>query len=406
VIATGSRRAAAVVVLSLLLVVAVAAPAAPAARSGGDLEGVVVHGVEGSGVGDLEVILTEAVEDEVAEVAVTVTDVDGGFAFEDVPHGADYEVLVTFDEAVYRTGPVTVAPGQRNSIEIEVFASTEAIDDVVVASWVVWVDRLGGVSIQHDLQVDNRGERTYLGEAPDALGARSVIPVPLEPEAFGLRFLGRFTQCCATMRGTDYVHTSALPPGTTTGTLRYTVDVLETLTLPARLPVETFTIMVPAGVTVATSQLQLSGEIDSQGNSYDVYTAEGLDRGEVLELSFRGLTVADTPTWLLAAAAVVLSLVGLGIAWWWARRQRAPAPAAATPAAATPAAATPAARRSRPAPPVVADGPAGLSAQLLIEEIALLDLGLERGLLAPEAHEQLRAARKAELVAISSRTEG
>lgn len=379
-------RSLATTTLAVLLLLVAATPVS--ARAGGTIEGVVVHGVDAAPVPDLEVTLQRVEEGEETQLAGARTDAEGRFVFEEVAHGADLEVALTYDDARYRSGALTVAPDEVTTVDLAVFDSTEAADDVVVTSWVVWVDRLNGVSVQHDLQVDNRGQRTYLGVEPDGGGERAVIAVPLEPDAVGLRFLGRFTGCCATMRGTDYVHTAPLPPGTTAGTLRYAVESLDTLTLPARLPVESFTMMVPAGVRVGTSQLQLSGEIESQGNTYDVYTSDGLAAGEVLEVSLRGLSVPSTPTWQLALAAVAAVGLGLGAVLWWRRRSTARSTA------------RPEAAASRPG------GAAPLPPELLVEELALLDVGFERGLLAREAYDQLRAARKAELVARGPSAEG
>jgi hypothetical protein len=400
-------------VCSLALLTLLLAPPA-AARAQGSIDGTVVHGLDDVPLAGLEVSLHPLGEDGPTEVETTVTDEGGRFTFERVGTDDDVEVVLTFDDAEYRSGALRIMAGRATPVAIEVFDSTDSAEDVVVASWVVWVDRLNGVSIQHDLQVENRGGRTYLGEDPDGVGTRAAIRVPLAPDAVGLRFLGRFTECCATMRGTDYVHTSPLAPGTTAGTLRYAVEALDTLSLPARLPVESFTMMVPEGVTVGTSQLELSGEIESQGNTYDVYTAEGVAAGETLELSFRGLTVPATPIWQLAAAAVGVLLVGLAAASWWRRRGAvAPTDRATTPAA--PSGVVPTEVTAAPAPAGArapsgdlprADGAPRLSAELLVDEIALLDVGFERGLLPREAYEPLREARKAELLELSPRTEG
>jgi hypothetical protein len=385
--------------LWLLVVGLLVSSALPAtARSGGAVEGTVVHGEEGDAVAGLDVVLEEAAEGELTVVARTTTDAAGRFAFAEVPHGGDLEVTLTYDGASYRHGPVLVTPGGTTDVEIEVFGSTDDPADVVVTSWVVWVDRIDGISIQQDLQVDNRGRTTFVGTDPDGAGVRSVIAVPIEPDAIGLRFLGRFTSCCATLRGTDYVHTTPLPPGLASGTLRYGVETLDTLTLPARLPVESFTMMVPVGVTVGTDRLELSGEIESQGSLYDVYTTEDLAAGDVLEVRLRGLAVPAIATWHLALAALaVLGLAG-AVAAWWHRRRRAPAGSdhgrAPTPAAAT--------VGSAPASSTTS----GLDAELLVDEIALLDVGFAEGRLDRDVYERLRAARKAELVALSSAEEG
>jgi hypothetical protein len=373
-LARRSVAATAVVLLTVLVV----STAAEAAEPENQVEGVVVHGGNGEPVPGLDVTLLRRDDDEASEVDLVVTDADGRFLLDGIAPSVDHEVLVTYDGADYRRSVPAATGGERPLVEVEVFEGTDAADDVVVTSWVVWVDRGQAVTIQQDLQVENRGERTYLGE-PGAAGQRTVISVPLSPGATGVRFLGRFTECCATMRGADYVHTSALPPGVAAGTVRYSVASFDGLTLPVRLPVETFTLMVPAGVSVGASQLELTGEVVSQGNTYDVYTAPSLERGDVLEVTFRGLQGGTARTWPLLAAALA-ALAGLAAAGaaavGWRGRRRSPAAATA------------------------------LDPDLLVEELALLDLGFERGLIPREVYEPLRTARKAELVELPSRTEG
>jgi hypothetical protein len=379
------------------LLVLLAAPTGALAQTDGRIDGTVLHGGDEAPVTDLEVVLVGRAGEEETELEAVRTDDDGRFAFGDVATDADHlEVVTTYADAEYRSGALTIEAGGAAVVDLEVFESTDDAEEVVIASWVVWVDRTDGAAIQQDLQVDNRGERTYLGEDADVAGNRAVLAVRLPPGASGLRFLGRFTECCATMRGTDYVYTSPLPPGPTAGTLRFSVGSLDTLTLPAPLPVESFTMMVPTGVGVGTDQLELAGEMVSQGNTYDVYTAEDLARGDVVEVSFRGLAVTTTPTWQLAAA-VAAALLAAVTAVIWQRRRRPPPTSPAAPRTAPAAAAA-----AGPAPLE----PLRLSAQQMVEELALLDVGFERGLISREVYEPLRQARKAELLAVTGRTEG
>jgi hypothetical protein len=277
----------------------------------------------------------------------------------------------------------------------------------------VWVDRDAGVTIQQDLQVENDSGLTWLGGAAEADGTRAVLTVPLHPGAEGLGFLGRFTECCATMRGTSYVHTSPLLPGRTMGTVRYAVETLEALELPFALPVESFTLMLPPGVELSdagagsSAALTEAGQIESRGTEYTVYGASDLAAGDVVRLGFRGLDDGSTPLWLYAVSAVVGLLVVAGAVWWMLRRRRHAAPAgglAATPAGgpspATVAVDEPGVVPTPAAVAVAGVGPARavVAPEALVEELALLDLGVERGLVSRDVYEQLREARLAELL--------
>lgn len=394
--------AAAVVLGSVVVALATASSvrAAPVAADDGlgGIEGTVTHGGDGTPIAHQAVVLLRAEQGEEEPVATVTTDAGGTFAFPEVAPGTGYEVRVDHAGAPYRSGALEVRADEVVAVDLEVYDSTTSPEDVTIASWVLWVDRADGVTLQHDLHVENRGERTYLGVEPDAAGERAVISVPLPPGATGLRFLGRFTECCATMRGTEYVHTTPLTPGSTVGTVRASVTSLDRLDLPVRLPVEAFTMMVPTGVSVRGGQVEHAGQIDSQGNTYDVYTAADLATGEVLEIGLSGLMVASTPLWQPVAAAIAALLVGAGGAVWFGRRQRSRGAArgAAQPAVRE----APSTARPAPSTPVAprADGaPVPVDAAALVEELALLDLGFERGLISREVYEPLRAARRSEL---------
>jgi hypothetical protein len=398
-----------------------AADGADAAEAvdGATIAGTVTPGVEAVGVAGVDVTLLLVDQDGERQVDTAVTDGEGGFGFDGLDGDESYEVVVEYDAASYRSGLVRFDPDGAATVVVEVFPSTDDPADVVVSSWVVWVDGGNGVAVQQDLQVDNRGTSTYLGSSPDADGVRAVVSVPLAPDAVGLRFLGLFTECCAELRGTEYVHTTALPPGRVVGTVRYSTESLDGLEFPARLPVESFTLMAPLDVTVSSAALERSGEIESQGNSYVVYTAESVAAGEVVTVGLRGLSVPAVPVWQLVAAAgggvglfgvlvamVVVRRRGGGLARPRRARSRAGSRArvAATADVAGEELAASAELAQRPqrsevgAEATASDAAPAVRAELLVEELALLDVAFERGLLDAASYEALRAARKAELL--------
>jgi hypothetical protein len=361
------------------------APAAGARADDAVVAGQVRHGVEETGVAEVEVTLLVSEEGEPTALERTTTDTDGRFRFDRAPLNVELEVVADYADATTRSGPFIGTQGGNTDLELLVYDTTEDPADVRISSWVVWVDRELGVTFQHDLRVDNTGDRTWLGSDPDDDGTRTVLSVPLHAEAFGLGFLGRFTECCAAMRGNEYVHTTPLPPGRTMGTVRYTVETADRLELSTRLPVDAFTLMLPDGVGVTGAALERTGDIESQGTAYGVYSAAGWEPGQPLTIGLTGLEVGQTPWWWFTAAGVGGLIVIAAVAWRW-RRNRSPTPSTsdtAAPNAPTPAAATTA-----------------LSSELLLEEVALLDLALERGFITADVHHALRAARTSELRAL------
>jgi hypothetical protein len=350
--------------------------------------GQVVHGVQETGVAGVEVALLASEEGEVDELATTITDGEGRFRFERAPVDVELEVTATYQEATSRSGRFRTTSEGNTDLELVVYETTDDPRDVRISSWVVWVDRGAGVTFQHDLRVENGGERTWLGFGPEADGTRTVLSVPLHPEAVGIGFLGRFTECCATMRGAEYVHTSPLLPGRTLGTVRYAVETTDRLDLSTRLPVDSLVLMLPEGVSATGPALERTGEIESRGNAYGVYTTEGWQPGEEMAIGLVGLDAAPTPWWWLVAGGVAGLLVAASVVWWWRR------PSASVPTADR--VKSPSATGSEGAD----DTPAATGAlptDLLLEELALLDLAQERGFISYEVHQALRTARSAEL---------
>ncbi len=394
------RRAALTTVLLLGVLAALGTSGAAAADTDPPaIAGEVRHGQDGTALADVEVALLTSEEGEAAELDRTTTDADGRFRFTDAPTDVEVEVVATYDGAPTRSGPFLATAEGNEDLQLVAYDTTEDPGEVVISSWVVWVDREIGVTFQHDLQVDNTGERTWLGFDPDDAGTRTVLSVPLHADAFSLGFLGRFTECCSAMRGTEYVHTSPLPPGRTNGTVRYAVETTDALELHTRLPVESFTLMLPEGVAATGATLERVGDMESRGTAYGVYTLEGWDPGEPLTVGLSGLDEGGTPWWWYAAAGLGGLLVAAAVAWWW--RRRTPAPTAAAPPAEVVTDHGPDAVPSGSAEPApVASAPDAmqeLDADLLLEELALIDEGRDRGLISDAVHERLRAARTHEL---------
>jgi hypothetical protein len=381
-----SRRGVRTPVLAgLALACLTVAPAASARADDAVIAGQVRHGVEETGVAEVEVTLLVSEEGEPTALDQTTTDADGRFRFDRAPLDVELEVVADYADATTRSGPF-VGTGEGNTdLELLVYDTTEDPADVRISSWVVWVDRELGVTFQHDLRVDNTGDRTWLGSDPDEDGTRTVLAVPLPAEAFGLGFLGRFTECCAAMRGDEYVHISPLPPGRTMGTVRYTVETTDRLELSTRLPVDVLTLMLPDGVGVTGAALERTGDIESRGTAYGVYSTAGWEPGQPLTIGLTGLEVGQTPWWWFAAAGLGGLIVIAAVAWRW-RRNRSPTSSASD--------------TSAPNAPAPAAATTALSSELLLEEVALLDLALERGFITTEVHHALRAARTSELRAL------
>jgi hypothetical protein len=402
-------------------------------QGAGEVTGTVVNGTTGEPVVGLTVAVepAEPTASTPAERTAESGD-DGTFTVEDVADAeGSYVVATAFEGVDYRSEPFELPAAE--PVTLEVFDTTTAADGVVVRSWVVWVDRERGVAVQHDLQVENTGKLTYLGTEDPAGGSSRVLRLPLAAGAEDLQFLGRFTECCAELRGeTSLVHTTPLAPGTVTGTLRYTVPTLDGLVLPVDLPTDTFSLLVPVGTRVE-SDLEPVGETESRGTTYQILRATDLAAGDRIVL---GLPEMGPPSWspVLLPVGVALGVLAIGLAVFaWRLRRNARLATDATPASVT--ARTGKTRAGKTGAGKTGGGKAGGGkagagkagvgkagaggaggpatnghqgpdpAELLVEEIALLDLAFDRGLVSRDLYEPLRAERKADLLLLRRPTD-
>jgi hypothetical protein len=250
--------------------------------------------------------------------------------------------------------------------------------------------------------------------------------VPLAPGATNLQFLGTYLTTPGQVQESTFVHPEPIVPGTTNATLRYTAADLTELELPIMLPTDTLQLFVPIGVEVSASGLAAAGQVTDQGTTYQVLTATNLQSGDTVDVTLQGLVGGGrSPMAFVILGTILVAVIGALAVWRLGRRREQPgrrAPArGAHGRASTPRRkgrpGAPARRigRSAHAPvraaaashngavgtdgdsPVDADLEADDEFDLLIEEIAALDLSYERGLLDQRTYEGLRGAAKRRL---------
>jgi len=176
---------------------------------------------------------------------------------------------------------------------------------------------------------------------------------------------------------------------------------------------------VPAGIAVTSPQLRLAGTTTDQGVTYQVLTADGkLQPGTTLEAALQVDTApppaGSSSTTLLLSIAAIAALAA--IAFWLFGRRRARAqqrPTGPRKPVRTPAARQRSTAKARGGnghrngtPKVARAGgtkqeptAADEDVDLLIDEIAALDLSFEQGLLDERTYRRLRVAAKDRLLA-------
>jgi hypothetical protein len=427
--------------LGLVAPSATAAPitARPAATTSplgtATLRGVLLLGDPATPVSGSKVTL-HGLADGVDPVTASVTTDSGGrFVFTELAGGDAWTYTATAVQGgtEFTTDVVTVAPGATSTTTLRTYEVTTSAATITRPEWTVWLDVEGStLAVQQDVAQNNSGAKAYTGTTP-VQGApdhgKAAVILPLAPGATALSFLGSFEVCCDATAGASWSHTRPVPPGDSTGTLRYEAPLVSTLEFPVATPTTTFTVLVPTGTTVTSTQLKAAGTQSDRGIVYQVLKGGPFAAGSTVTLTLVGVG-SGTPawTWVLLAVAI-LALLGAG--WWWIRRRTPtptttpmrpvrstrptkptsgagsrPAPKPSTKPAAKPAAKPapkPAATKAKPGSKTASAAPARAvasgDAQALTDELAMLDLAHESGALPDEeSYQRVRAGLVERLV--------
>lgn len=405
------RRASRVLRLALPALLAAAVLAAgpsAAAQTPGSIEGKVVNGTEDVPAAGIEVTLQLFSADADLGSSSTTSDARGRFTFGELPADvAGYQLSATFEGATYRSAAAGFTAGQAVEETLTVWEPTTDPKEVVLTDLIVWVDREGdGVAIQHDFAWTNGDDAAYVGDAD------GPVTVPLPPGATNLQFLGTFLENPGDVVGQSYISDAPIVPGDTTATLRYNAPPLSDLTLAMPFATTSVQLFVPQDVSVNATALRMAGTIEDQGVTYQVYAAENVAAGTTIDVAMTqgeagGSGGANTAMWILLGVvglALIGGLVALAIRRSRGRSRARSARSAARPTRAKARQVTPKTNGHRDRAPAPERGngrtpePVPEDADLIVEEIAALDLSFERGLLDERAYKRLRVAAKDRLL--------
>ncbi|MGZ4131222.1 MAG: hypothetical protein ACXVPR_10420 [Actinomycetota bacterium] len=395
---------------AFLLLVVLLVPAFPAGAATTGIHGRVVNATAGGGVPRHEVTLH--LYDQGGETGTTTatTDDRGSFALAAPAAGTtSFSVTTIYGGAEFSTPELSTKTTEA-PVKLKVYEPTTDPADVQQTSWVVWVDRQDtSVAIQQDVQWINGGDHAFVG--PTAGGP--VERLPLVAGATNFQFLDLFLDRPGTVQGSSFVDDAPLVPGSTKGTLWYEAPDADRLVFTMPMRTKSFRLFVPSDVEVQADGLRAMGQTTDQRGSgsvtYSVYGADDLAAGTRVPIALSGLrTEARSPLLAIALGSVLVLLLGIVVVWQLGRVRRprsAPLPArrSGSRVGRGSVAAAPKPRARVAAPKARENGsgryePAEDDIELLIEEIAALDLSHERGLLDDRTHKALRDAAKRRLL--------
>jgi hypothetical protein len=381
------------------------------AQTTGTIDGTVVNGTEQAPAADIDVSVQLFASQGDLGLLEGTTDAKGRFSFDALPPGvAGYQVIANYGGAEYRGIAQAYTPGVPTNATLTVFEPTIDPGDVTYTDYIVWVDQTeGAFAVQHDLRFANAGTTAYIGQGGE------VVTIELPPGATNPQFLGTFLETPGEISGDTYVSSAPIVPGESTATLRFEAPSLPNLSVPLAFPATSFQLYVPQGIDVRSDLLSLEGTITDQGRTYGVYSAQNLAPETVIDAALTQAPADGSQGTAIRILLGVAALVAAGvIVAWFLRRRRASKALAKSPRGAKAAADRPMPREAR-AEAGAAD-PAGNGhavaaldedAELIIDEIAALDLSFDKGLLDERTYKRLRVAAKDRLLRVQrTRAEG
>ena len=347
---------------------------------------------------------------------------DGTFRFDDVPvsEGWTYAVMTIYQEVTYFSEPFNLSPDEpAPEIEVPIYEITDDSSTVLIDRLHIFFDVTPeGVIITEVYIISNTGDRTIFEAVTLNDGSKATLIFPLPLGASDIRFNQNLDGEFVLQPG-GFADRMPLIPGEGVRQVfvSYTLPYQDNLIYrhEARYPIKGVTALIPSATAIALSGegLVFAGQQTTpDGLSIDVYTREGVNPGQAINISLKGTpnfrvgntvgrmdTATQSRPWDVVIGGGILGLTLIGLGLWWMRRSQAtapqPQPASGTPSAAQPSAAA------------VADVVTAFDQ--VISEIAALDDAFERGDIPEKEYRQQREAlrqRARELLAEAQRVPG
>jgi hypothetical protein len=371
----------------LLLMVFSVFPAASAAPTAG-IAGHVIQAADHRPVAGQPVTLSTYRGETRLSTASATTDALGGFSFGPPPTDATgFQLTTTFRGGIYRT-PLTSLAEPNPPVTLKVFAPTTDVTAITQTNWVVWVDPMpGGIVVQQDFTWNNEGTKAYIGA--DA-GGGVVTEVPLAPGATNVQYLGLYLNGGGRIAGSTYQGTQPIAPGRSTATVRYVVTTLNDLRLVSPFSTGNMHVFVSTDLVVTAPAMTSAGQINDRGRDYQVFTAANVPAEQTITVGLTPTPQAKSDAGPSAIAGIVILLFVVTFTVWRIKGGGRPRHAGRPPKGSSREA------RRRPSPRRAAPRD---ETEVLLEEIAAIDVAFEEGLLEPATYERVRAAAKERLAA-------
>lgn len=223
----------------------------------------------------------------------------------DIPIGVPVSPLVRIHHAgvQYQDAAPDMGPENANAkVDINVYEVTDSKPEwSVPLRHMVVEKRSDGYVVSEMMVVDNKSDKTWMGDPPDLLKRRNTVPLPLPASAHDVELVQGFHGwCCSAMKDSTLQVQMPFMPGKMTYKFAYRVTPKDgVLDLRVAMPVETAraSFFVPDdGTGVEPSGVSESGSDTSGAQRLTMFSADNVAASQVVGVVLRTPVQAAAPS--------------------------------------------------------------------------------------------------------------
>jgi len=247
------------------------------------------------------------------EKLTATTDANGKFRFADLSPGEHYRVNLEYEGAEYGAAAEFDKTQDNLRIEISVYDSTSDPSSLRVKTHqVVFNPGKNSLRVEETLQVENAGQRAFIGSQPVDSQRRATIELTLPEGAAGYQYGNGLMECCVVAAPKGFVDTMDVKPGVREIVFSYTLPASsEPYRFIRRLDYTTdaLNVLVGGGVSAKSPGLEAREAVQIQGVRYLQLAGKNLDGGTSMTVELADFPGRPVPFRYLVFAVLALILI-------------------------------------------------------------------------------------------------
>jgi hypothetical protein len=251
-----------------------------------------------------------------------VTGPDGSYTFkgQDMNQKGVYYSLVKYKGVDYTSIPHRFKEDEFAPVvlDLNVFEPTEKDDDISVKMHHVLIDKDGDLlGVKELLEVENRGNKVYVGWREAEPGKKETMRISLPDGASDVKFLQSTTGWRVVQVKDGFLYTLPIMPGVSQLQFSYTIDTkgedfkfLKTLNIKT----DKFWIIYPDGTfQVSSDQLKFAGPMEEKDQKYYTLSGQDFPRGFQITANFTKISgTRNIKTWIVIGFGGIILGIGIG----------------------------------------------------------------------------------------------